>query len=89
MSIGPTADAVSTSGLRIRQFDGQVPVLRGFLRWSTQFRALFLRARGRTGDGPQHVGRLDLFGPLAEVIAGVDRSGQEQVAHGSDLLQAG
>ena len=78
-----------TNGLRIRQFDGQVPVLRGSLRWSTQFRALFVRARRRTGDRPQHVGLLDLFGPLAEMIAGVDRGGQEQLAHGSDLLQTG
>ena len=78
-----------SNGLRIRQLDGQLPVLRGFLRWSTQFRALFVRARGRTGDGRQHVGLLDLFGPLAVMIAGVDRSGQKQLAHGSDLLRAG
>ena len=55
--------AAGSNGLRIRQFDGQVPALRGSLRWSTQFRALFVRARRRTGDRPQHVGLLDLFGP--------------------------
>jgi len=76
-----------SNGLRIRQFDGEFPVLRGFLRWSTQFRALFVREHPyRCNMSLRRLGIVGgILGPLLWLsligLAGAMRPEFSHIAH--------